>query len=148
MTDLAPNFSSLLDESPTEIKAPPLVPVGTYLAIVGQYTIVGNPPNNLQPYMEVPFRIVAAGDDVSEDDLADIDVINKVLKRKYWLTEDAAGFIDQLHADAGVDLTKPISRRQRNDMIINSEVMIVVSHSQNKAGTRTFANVDRTLPAD
>lgn len=148
--NVAPNFSSILDESPTEVKAPPLIPVGTYLARVGQYTTVTNPPNNMQPYIEFPFTIIAAGEDVDPDALDEIgDVRGKVLKRKYWITDDAAVFFDQLHQDCGIDLNEDkSSRRMRNDMIINAEVNIVVTHGQNQAGTRTFANVQRTLPVE
>jgi hypothetical protein len=145
----APNFASILDEAPTEVKAPPLIPVGTYTARVGQYTHVANPPGDMKPYIEFPFMLIAPGDDVDEEALAEIGGISgKVIKRKYWVTEDAAVFFDQLHSDCGIDLSEPVSRRQRNDMIINAEVTVVVSHGQNKAGTRTFANIDRTLPAD
>lgn len=144
-----PNFTSILDESPTEVKAPPLLPTGTYLARVGMYTVVEKPTSDGKPYVEFPFTVIAAGEDVDAEALAEAGGIKgQVLKRKYWVTDDAAVFFDQLHSDCGLDLTDKISRRQRNDMIVNSEVLIVVTHGQNQAGTRTFANVQRTLPAE
>lgn len=147
--DATPNFASILDESPTEVKAPPLLPVGTYLARVGQGETVENPPNGMKPYIDVPFTILDSGSDVDEEALTEAGGVHgQVLKRKYWATSDAAVFMDQLHQDCGIDLSEPISRRMRFEQIINAEVLVVVTHGQNKAGTRTFANVERTLPVD
>jgi hypothetical protein len=140
----APIFASTLDEMPTEVKAWPLLPEGTYLARVGQWE---DHTAEESPYVEIPFSIISPMEDI---DLSEIEAVggleDMVVNRRYFTSPKAVRFLDQLHQDCGVDLSQPNTRRARNDMIINAEVLVVITHGQNKAGTRTYANVDRTLP--
>lgn len=141
----APQFASTLDEAPTEVKSFPLIPVGTYLCRVGQWE------NNdkEEGYIEVPFTLLQALEDVDPEELEAIGGLDgeQVIKRRYFTSEKAAFFIDQLHQDCGIDLSQPLTRRARMDMIINAEVLGVVTHGSSKKNPgRVYANIDRTLP--
>lgn len=145
----APNFASILDESPTEVNAPQPVPQGTYLFRVrnweeGRVSKAGN--------KSIDFNLIylAAGDDVDEEELAEVGGLEgKTGKVTFWLTEDAVYRLDEFHTNCGLDIANDgLSRRQRNDECINAEVMGFVKHSTSQDGKRIFANVDRTFAVE
>lgn len=143
-----PNFQSILDEAPTEVLVPPPMPVGTYLCIVSGYEY-GESNQKKTPFVQFQLRPVAASEDVDEEELAEIGGLDgKTLRTTYYLTEDAAYRLDEFHEHCGVNLSEAAKRSSRNDMVINAEVMAVVKHGQSKDGSRTFAEVARTLPAN
>jgi len=145
----APNFASILDESPEEVRAPSPLPAGTYLTVVIGTPVYDKSTQKKTDYVEFTFRPIAAEVDVDEDELSESGGLEgKTLKNKYWLTEDAVFMLDQFHEHCGIDLTDGESRRHRNDAVINSEVRVVITHTTSQDGQRIFANISRTLPAD
>lgn len=143
------NFASILDESPDEVKAPPALPAGTYLAVVQGPVEYGKSDKKGTEYSGFAFRIVSAEDDVNSDDLAAIGGCEgKIVKRKYWHTEDSIFMLDQFHSDCGIDLKVPASRRARNEECINASVGVVIKHRSSDDGSRIFAEVARTLALD
>lgn len=147
----APNFSSILDEAPTEVNRPKPLPVGTYTFVVGQWS-VGKSSKKGTPYVEFPMRAIAADEDVDADALDEAGGLDgKTLRNTFYTTEDAIYRLDEFHEHCGIDLEEPLSRRQRNDEVVNAQVRAYVGHrqaDQNDPNSPVFAEIKRTLPAD
>lgn len=145
----SPNFASILDESPTEVKVPPPLPAGSYICVVQGLPEYGKSENTGTEFWQYTFRPISALEDVDQDELNEVGGFEgKTVKNKYWLTPDAIFMVDQLHQHCGIDMADGLSRRSRNEEIVNAQVMVVVKHGASKDGQRMFANVARTAPAE
>ena len=145
----SPNFSSILDESPTEVSAPIPLPQGTYVCVVQGSPVYDKSTKKGTPYVEFTLRPIAADSDVDEDELAESGGLeNRSLRATFYLTEDAIYRLDEFHAHCGIDLEDGDSRRARNDAIINAEVRAFVKHETSADGSRIFARFNRSLPAE
>lgn len=144
-----PNFSSILDEAPTEVNRPKPMPVGTYL-----FTVIGSPTYDKSakkgtPYVQFTLKPIAAESDVDDEALEEAGGIdNKTQRLTFYLTVDAIFRLDEFHEHCGIDLGEESSRRQRNDDVVNAQVRGVISHRTSDDGTQIFAEIRRTLPAD
>lgn len=144
----APNQADILDEAPTEVKLPPVLPEGTYTAIVF------GPPNYDKystgtDYVEFTFKITGTEADVDEDEIEAMGGVNgRTIKRKFSLTEDSVFILDQFHVDCGIDLADSSSRRVRNDEVINSEVRLYIKHKPSKDKSRVYPEIAKIMAAD
>lgn len=147
----APNFQSILDDSPSEVVRPKPLPVGTYVFVVGPPTM-GKSNKKGTPFVEFQLRAIAADDDVDVDELDTMGGFEgKTIRHTFYLTEDAVYRLDEFHEHCGIDLAQSLSRRSRNDEVINAQVRGYVSHRQadpNDPDSPVFAEIKRTLPAD
>lgn len=155
MNDQRPNFQSILDEAPDHVERPKPLPEGTYLCVVGA-GVYGKSNKKQTPFVEFPLRVLQPMDDV------DLDVLNemggcegKSIRATYYTTTDAIFRLDEFHEHCGVDLGQPASRRSRNDLIVNSQVLAHVNHRETEitpeeraAGVVpvVFAELRRTAP--
>lgn len=143
-----PNFASILDEAPNEVTLPPTMPEGTYEFIVkgwgdGRTSEKGNKS------IDFTLQYLNAEDDVDVDELAEVGgCAGKQARLTFWITEDAVYRLDEFHEHCGLDLGEEMSRRMRNDAVMNCHVRGFVRQKPSKDGTRMFANIDRTLKAD
>jgi hypothetical protein len=144
----APLFASILDEAPTEVVFPPPLPAGTYLCIVGQPQ--DTPPSKAgNAGIKFPLRPIAALDDVDDAALQEIGGLDgKNLSTTFWITPDSITFLDQFHENCGLDLSDRMSRKMRNQEVVNAQVLAVVTHRMNEDNTRAFAEVKRTARAE
>lgn len=144
-----PNFSSILDESPTEVAAPQPMPQGTYVCVVQGVTYDKTTKKGTD-YAEFTLRPIAAEADVDEEELeATGGLDGKTLRATFYLTEDAIYRLDEFHTHCGLDIQNDgLSRRARNDEVINSEVRAFVKHETSQDGTRIFARFNRSLPME
>lgn len=144
-----PNFSSILDEAPTEVDRPKPLPVGTYTCVVGGQPTYDKSSRKGTPFVMFTLRPTAAEADVDEEELAEMGGFdNKTIRATFYLTEDAAYRLDEFHVHCGLDLADESSRRQRNDEVVNAQVRAVVKHRSSDDGTQIYAELARTLPAD
>ena len=144
-----PNFASILEEAPTEIIRPPVLPIGTYLCTVGQWE-PGESSKKKTPFIKFPLKPIAAMEDVDEEALAEAGGIDgRTLSTTFYITPDAVVMLDEFHANCGLDISQPLSRKLRNDEVVNSQVLAVVTHRVDEADpTRVFTEVRRTARAD
>lgn len=144
-----PNFSSILDEQPTEVDRPKPLPAGTYLCVVAGAPEYGKSSKKGTDFAQFTLKPMSAEDDVDEDELDEAGGLeNKTLRTTFYLTEDAVYRLDEFHEHCGIDISKPQSRKTRNDEVINAHVRAVVKHRSSEDGSRIFAEVARTLSAD
>lgn len=144
----APNFTSILDEQPTEVNRPKPLPEGTYLCVV-QQSEEGKSSKKGTPFVKFPLRPVSPLDDVDPTALDEMGGLEgKVLNATYYTTPDAIYRLDEFHEHCGIDLSEPASRRARNAEVVNSQVLAVIKHRESDDHTSVFAEVNRTAPAE
>lgn len=144
-----PNFSSILDEAPTEVDRPKPLPAGTYTCVIAGPAEYGKSSKKGTDFAMFVLKPLAAEDDVDEEELDDAGGLEgKSLRNTFYLTEDAVYRLDEFHQHCGIDITKPQSRRSRNDDVVNAHVRAVVKHRTSEDGSRIYAEIARTLAAD
>lgn len=150
-----PDFSSILDASPTEVERPKALPAGTYLFTVGRWN-EGVSSQKKTPLVKFDLTPVTAMEDVDEDELAaaltstdgsKVALGSKTMSVTYYTTPAAIFMLDEFHEHCGLDLADPMSRKLRNDEVLNTQVQGYVEHRPGNNG-QVFAEVRRTLPAD
>jgi hypothetical protein len=143
-----PNFSSILDESPTEVAVPLPLPQGTYVFSVGMPRYDKSTKKGTE-FVEFPLTPIAAESDVDEEELESAGGLDgKTSRATFYLTEDAIYRLDEFHSHCGIDLDDGQSRRSRNDAVVNAQVRGFIKHEPSQDGTRIFARFNRSLPAD
>ena len=144
----APNFSSILDEAPTEVDRPKPRPVGTYLFTIGGPRYDKSSKKGTE-FVEFIGTAVGAEDDVDEEELDIAGGLPFTIKFTYYLTETQKWRLDQFHEHCGIDLSEPESRKSRNDEVAGSQVLAYIKHEPATDGSdQAFMKVGRTLPAD
>ncbi len=145
-----PNFSSLLDEAPTEVKFAPPIPPGSYVAVVQPaWTKDVNQRGN--EFHEFQFKLQQPFEDVDEDELkawvAEHGPISqKVFKRRFFITPEAIAYLDDFHQACGLELNKlkGVNRTMRNDEVGNCLVGVYMKHRPFTDGSGKVAvDVDR-----
>lgn len=152
-----PNFASILDEAPTEVNRPKSLPTGTYTFVVGRWE-EGKSSQKKTPFVKFGMRPIVASEDVDEDELREAltsadgtenSLDTKMMSITFYTTPDAIYRLDEFHEHCGVDLNEPVSRKMRNDEVINAQVQgYVAPRQQQDPDAPTFAEIKRTLPAD
>ena len=144
MTD-SPNFASILDAAPTEVEKPKPLPIGTYQCVVSGPATYGKSSKKQTDFVEFILRPIGVYDDVDEEALEAAGGIDgKSFKATFYLTADAAWRLDEFHVHCGLELDADMSRRERNDEVINAEVLAVIRHETSQDGKDVFARLART----
>jgi hypothetical protein len=152
----APNFASILDETPDHVEAPKARPVGPYVFVVGA-PAMGKSRKKGTPYIEFPLRALAAEDGVDPDALEEAGGVEGFKTRiTFYLTEDSVYRLDQFHEHCGIDLKSDnTSRKTRNDSVVNATVIGIVEHEYPLDATtgepdltkEPYVRINRTAPA-
>lgn len=145
----SPNFSSILDESTTEVNRPKPLPAGTYTCVVQGQPKYDKSSKKGTPYVEFTLKPIAAHEDVDEEALAEMGgLTNKTIRATFYTTEDAIYRLDEFHEHCGVDLSQDVSRRMLNDEVVNAQVCAVIRHETSDDGTQIYGKLARTAPAE
>lgn len=146
-----PQFSSLLDEEPTEVNRPKPLPVGSYVCTVGMPRYDKSTKKKTD-FVEFPLQLVATYDDVDAEALTEAlngkPITEKSMRVTYYLTEDAVYRLDEFHEHCGINITEPGKRKARNEDCVNRQVGIMVKHTSSDDGESIYANVAKTFPVD
>ena len=95
------------------------------------------------------LKPLQAEDDVDEAELEEAGGLEgRSLRATFYETPDAIYRLDEFHEHCGLDISKPMSRRMRNDEVVNAHVRAVVKHRTSEDGSRIYAEISRTLAAD
>lgn len=146
----SPNFASILSESPTEVDRPKPLPPGTYLCVVG-VSEVGQSSKKKTDFLKFPLKPLAAMADVDEAALEEVGGLEgRNLSITFYVTPDAIFMLDDFHVNCGCDIASDgLDRAQRNDEVVNSQVLAVVTHRiDDQDPERVYAEVRRTAKAD
>ena len=144
-----PNFASILDETATEVRFPPPLPVGTYLCTVGQFEDTKKPSKAGNMGVVFPLKPIDAMQDVDAEALQEVGGCEgKNLNITFWITPDSIGFLDEFHQNCGCDMSDGTSRRGRNQEVLNAQILAVVEHEIDNNTGRSWPRVRRTAKAD
>lgn len=143
-----PNFTTILDEAPTEVVRPKPLPAGTYLFVVGAPRYDKSSRKQTE-FTEFLLRPIQAMDDVDPDELEAAGGIDgKTIRATFYSTEDAIYRLDEFHEHCGIDLSQKASRRARSEECVNAQVIGVVRHRSSDDGQRVFAELAQTALAE
>ena len=136
-----PNFQDILDDAPTEIVRPKPLPEGTYRWVVGAPRYDKSAKKST-PFVEFILKAISCEDDIDEEALEEAGGLDgKQMKATFYLTEDAVWRLDEFHEACGIDLEEEVSRRIRNDQVLNAQVLGRVRHRASEDGTQTFGEL-------
>lgn len=85
---MAVNFKELLSVNLDDVKAPVALPEGTYHGAITAFEY-GDNNKNKTPYVRFTLKFHSAGEDVTPEDLADIDLSSRKMTTNFYLTPDS-----------------------------------------------------------
>lgn len=139
-------FSSILDESPTEVAFPPELLDGIWVLTVRSWEPVVSSKKGTNG-IKFNFSVTAPGQDFDEDEDT-AEFIGKSIAHTFWDSEYFAANLDQFHERCGLDLSEPMTRRNRNDEVINAQVSAEFKQKPTESGDRMRAEIKKFLPVD
>ncbi len=141
-------FESILDTPAADVERPKPLPAGTYDVVVKGLYEQGESSQKKTPFVRFTYSITAAGEDVDEDELAEMGgIADKTIRDTYYTTPDAMFRLTDVLENMGIDLTDVTIRQALADTP-NCGLRIVVGHRASEDGQQIFAEVKRTLKAE
>lgn len=150
------SFQEILERQASDAERPKPIPAGTYSAVVSGPGEFGESSKKKTPFIEFPLKIIAAGDDVDQDELdawakrkdgSSRSLQETVVKNTLYLTEDAEWRLTAFFEHCGLE-TEGKSHRQLIDECPGCQVTIVMKHEPTQDGEGVFAKLASTAKAD
>jgi len=146
------NFTDILNRPSEEIKPAPVLPQGSYHAVVLGLPEQGESSQKKTPQLKFILKILAALEDVSDEDIAEFEavddkglgekVVGQEIENILYITDKSAIMLKEFILNCGVDLTGR-SLAEGIDDTPNAELIINIKHEEMKNG-RVFAKVGST----
>jgi hypothetical protein len=138
------NFSAILDRPANEIEKPKPLPVGTYTAVVRGMPEFFESSKKKTPGARFTLEMLAAGEDVDQDDLEAMGGFEgKTLRHDLWLNDDLLWRAKDFVEACGLD-TSEGSIGQLLEACNGAQVMIEVRHEPALDGSDSvFARVGK-----
>lgn len=130
------SMSNILDRPASEIKAPPPIPVGTYLCVVKGLPRYDKSRKQTD-FIEFTAEIQSPLDDVDKEELAKIEggIRGKSIKLTYYLTEDAAWRLKKFLEDCGFDMNaEGVSMRNVAEQAAGSSIYVTMRQKPSDNG--------------
>ena len=144
-----PSFGSILDRAPSEIEKPKPLPTGSYTTVLVGQPRYDKSTKKQTEYVEFTHKVLAAGDDVDEDDLktclGDKKLTEVQVKNTYYLTEGATWRLKEFLEHCGFDLDDVDSLREAVEDTAGKQVGIFINHEASQDGTSVFARIGKTF---
>lgn len=138
------NFQDILDQPMSEIKAPPPLPPGSYVAAVSGQPNFSKVGNDQTDVVDFTMTILQPGPDVDVSSY-DGEIAGKNIRNRFFITEAALFRLTRfLQEHLGLDPS--LSTKQAIAQAAGRQCMIYVTHGTSKDGSQVFANIDRTGP--
>lgn len=153
------NFADALNTKAGSIERPPLIPVGTYIAIVSKMPSMESISDGKWDVLDFQLRLQQPQDDVDQDALADYGGLGpqSVLRHRFMFSkDDEAAFkrtlfnlkrflLDHLKIDGGDDTPLKVLI----DQSVNMQCLVYVKWRADKNDTELFYNeVGKTAPIE
>lgn len=143
MTD----FTALLEKPMDDIEKPKPLPVGSYLATIGQHKFDKAKNEKQTPYVSFPLMLAEPLPDVDAEALAaslgkkQLSEVN--MKVDMYLTDDAAWRLKDMLEHAGVEGGLPLG--EAIQQAVGRQLVVVIGHTiSKKDASVVYANVDGT----
>lgn len=146
-----PSFSPILGMKSSEAKAPPPMPVGTYVWVTKGLPRFDKSTKKGTPFAEFTVTCLGALDDVDQEALAASGGFkDKVKTMTYYLTEKSAFMLrDFLVDDLGIDDDDGDAELEKLiDQSAGKQFLGHIKHEPSQDGKRVYDNIDATAPID
>lgn len=152
----AETFESILDQRADEVERPKPLPAGTYDVLVKGMPEHGKSSKQQTPFVRFTYALVAAGDDVDADELAElltnakgetVAISERSIRDTYYTTPDALFRLIDTLKNMGIDLDNKTVRAAL-DETPNASLRILVGHRASEDGEQVFAEVKRTMSSE
>lgn len=136
------SFEEILTKPASEIKAPDALPVGTYHCIVEGPPEQGKSSQKGTDYLEFKFKIMSPMDDVNAAEAAEQQVVGKIIRQQYYITDGASWRIVEFLRDSlGIPET---NIKEMMMQAPNKSVLVKLRHEASPDGKRRFHRVEST----
>lgn len=142
------NFEDILNQQASDVKPPPLLPVGTYDTVIIGLPEQGKSTKKQTDFFKFTHRIIAALDDVDPDELSEAfpeGVAGKEIENTFYVTPKSIFMLTEFYKNCGIDIEGKTVRACLDD-VPNSRVRVHIKHEPSDDGQRMFAKIGRTLP--
>jgi hypothetical protein len=152
------DFNEALNIKAEDIKRPPLLPVGTYTAIVSKVPEISLSEDQRYQFVDFPLKIIKAEEDVDHDELRNFGGLNGQVRRHRFLfnrgssPEDESAFNRTLYQIKRflVDhlQVEPAELKQMIDSSVNHQCLISIGRRMDKVDPEIqYEDIKRTAPA-
>jgi len=155
---MAMNFNDVLSAKVAEIERPPLIPIGTYRGVVKKIPSLETSNDGKFDFVDFSIQLVAAEDDVDQDDLKAFGGLNNTYARHRFLfnKEDDTAFkrtlfnlkrflIDHLQVEA--DPEKDLKEALNASVNMNCLVFMKWRADKNDPEVQ-YSEIGKTAPAE
>jgi|SRR5262245_7054574 len=154
-------FSSVLDRPSTSAEPPKVLPVGSYICVVGKDVRIDTNKKTGNEFSEYTLHVQSALEDVDEELLDEAltkasgektPLQNKTIRATFWHTEDSLyrlkDFCDHCGVPRKDEDGEVLSHRDRMQLLPNRIVGISLKHTPSEDGERIFAGIKKTFNPD
>lgn len=153
------NFADALNTSANSIERPPLIPVGTYSAVVSRLPSMETISDGRWDVLDFQMRLLQPQDDVDQDDLAAYGGLGpqSVLRFRFMFNkEDEAAFKrtlfnlkNFLQKHLQIDAPENAPLKELIDMSVNHQCLVYVKWRADKNDPELFYNeIGKTAPLE
>ena len=141
------DFTTLLNKSIDDVEAPALLPQGSYMMTITGYS-TGESQQKKTPYVEFNLKILAANEDVDQEELAKVNNLqDKTLKTQFYLSEDSLYRLKDFLSKAGLEIAGKSFSEVLSE-IAGAQIIGIVSHRVNPNNAeQVFAECRKFLSA-
>ena len=138
-------FEEILKMPATAFPDPIPIPVGTYRVVVDGHPEPGKSSQKQTPFLAIRFKILAAMEDVDEEQAKQANVVGKTITEQFYITTEAMPRYRRFLEHLGIDTSNPkIPLEELNAEVPNKQVLIKIGHEASQDGTRIFTRVRST----
>jgi len=151
------NFNDILNKKSSEIERPPIIPVGTYRAVVTKIPSIETTGDNKWDICDFQLRLLAAEEDVDQDDLKAYGGLGpqSVIRHNFMFNkEDEANFNRSLYnmkrfllEHLMIEGNENTSIKELLDASVNHQCLAFIKWRADKNDPEIqFAQVGKTAP--
>lgn len=138
------SFEDILNKPASEIKAPQAYPVGTYHCLVDGPPAPGKSSQKQTDFLQFKFKILSPMQDVDAAQVAEQQVVGKIISSDYYVTEAAAWRLKELLIDH-LDIEEGSkSLRELVSEAPGKQVLVKLRHELSQDGKRVYHRVEST----
>lgn len=143
------NFQDILGQNAGDAKPPPLIPIGTYQAVILGHEFLTSSKKHT-PFCRFNLRITGVGEDVDEGEVEEFGGLQALSERKphldQYMTEKTLHMLTEFLRDV---CELEVDKRTYDVIIPETQgldIQIFIIHRTIEGTNRTFAEVDRAFP--
>ena len=139
------SFSDILDRPATDFERPKPLPQGTYVMMVKGLPRFDKSSKKQTPFVEFTCDVIAAGEDVDTDALAEMGgIAGKQMRATFYTTEEATYRLREFLTHLGLDEGEYGSLRQMIEDAPGKQFLGTIIHEASQDGQNIFARLGTT----